>query len=105
MMNDRVSAFWESEFFHDENGTLDLDKLRFYHEKSISEMYDIYSQWHGVEFGETGLEPSLKTFGGPYGAFLTTDAGKWFDYKKTNKGRVLALRWEKVDEELNKHKE
>ena len=105
MMNDRVSAFWESEFFHDENGLLDLDKLRFYHEKSISEMYDIYSQWHGVEFGETGLEPSLKTFGGPYGAFLTTDAGKWFDYKKTNKGRVLALRWEKVDEELNKHKE
>lgn len=104
MMNDRVTAFWESEFFHDEDGKLDLEKLPDFHGKTISEVYDIYKQWHEIEFGETNIDPSLKVFGGPYGAFLRTDAGKWFDYKKTNHGRMIALRWEKIDEEANTRK-
>jgi phage/plasmid-associated DNA primase len=96
-LNDRITAFWELEFFKDveDKGiisrVLDFEKLKFLHGKSISEVYDYFSAWSEKEFGDGNIEPSLKTFGGPYGAFLQSDAGKYFRYKRTNTARILEL--------------
>jgi phage/plasmid-associated DNA primase len=98
MLNDRVTAFWEEYFQIQQNGNdhdpkydLDWSKIRFVHGKQMSEVYALYADWHNNEFGDTELEPSLKTFGGPYGSFMQTGAGKFFTYRRTKHGRVLEL--------------
>ena len=94
MMNDRLTAFWELDFCGkqiDEGTFLDWDKLRAIHGKTMTEVYEVYKDWHCREFGETAIEPSLKTFGGQYGAFLSGPAGKYFCYRKTRAGRVVEL--------------
>jgi phage/plasmid-associated DNA primase len=98
MLNDRVTAFWEEYFFkalpgndHDPKFEPDWTKIRFVHGKNMSEIYDLFALWHQGEFGDQELEPKLTKFGGPYGAFMQTGAGKFFEYRKTNHGRVLML--------------
>lgn len=98
MLNDRVTAFWEEYFFtpipgndHDPQYEVDWNKIRFIHGKHMSEVYDLFASWHQSEFGDQELEPKLTKFGGPYGAFMQTGAGKYFTYHKTNHGRVLDL--------------
>jgi phage/plasmid-associated DNA primase len=98
MLNDRVTAFWEEYFFkalpgndHDPQYEPDWSKIRFVHGKHMGEVYNLYADWHQSEFGDTDLEPKLTKFGGPYGAFLQTGAGKYYSYRKTNHGRVLEL--------------
>lgn len=98
MLNDRVTAFWEEYFFktpdqdsHDPRPVLDWTKLFFLHKKTMSEVYALFADWHEKEFADTELEPSLKNFGGPYGAFMQTGAGKYFTYKRSKLGRVLEL--------------
>jgi phage/plasmid-associated DNA primase len=110
MLNDRIAAFWELNFHKEEEvdviiehkgkqkkqkeiqRSLDYNKLLALHEKTISQVYAEYAFWHEAEFGETNLEPSLKVFGGPYGAFLQSDAGDYFDYKHTRDGRKICLK-------------
>jgi phage/plasmid-associated DNA primase len=107
MLNDRLAAFWQL-FFHrnrEEVVTnakgqretlllteLDDDHLRQAHGKTMSELYDIYSRWHQMEFGGAQVEPSLKTFGGPHGAFLQSDAGEYFLYRHTKTARIVELK-------------
>jgi phage/plasmid-associated DNA primase len=99
MLNDRVAAFWEEYFFETEEPSrsvtpkrrLKRENLYEMHQAAMSQVYQTYVDWHEREFGETALEPSLKTFGGPYGAFLSTGAGKFYTYKRTKHGRVLVL--------------
>jgi len=96
-LNDRITAFWELEFFKDvthlgsKDRVIDSEKLRFLDGKSMSEVYAFFALWSEGEFGEGNVEPSLKTFGGPYGAFLQSDAGKYFHYKRTGAARTLEL--------------
>jgi phage/plasmid-associated DNA primase len=98
-LNDRVSAFWETEFLKEVTdqvqGTryeVDPEKVCRVHGLTMSQIYDYYRQWHQQEFGEIGIEPSLKTFGGAYGALLQTEAGKYFEYKRENYGRILRVK-------------
>jgi phage/plasmid-associated DNA primase len=99
MLNDRVTAFWEEYFFTYEpsldlepEAVMDWNAMCFLHGKKMSDVYDVYEGWHAQEFGDMDVEPSLKTFGGQYGAFLgNTDAGKFFTYRKTKRGRVVEL--------------
>lgn len=116
MLNDRIAAFWEL-YFHKEQEVefeievkgktkvhkelqrvMNYEKLLELHDKTISEVYAEYVIWHGKEFGETNIEPSLKVFGGPYGAFLQSDAGDYYEYKHTRDGRKICLRDEKKTE-------
>ena len=97
-LNDRITAFWE-EYFCDD-GQLLPDKLLNAHGKTMNEIYQLYTQWHESEFGETALEPSLKVFGGPYGALLQSPAGKYFTYRRSNTGRRVELRQEYYDEAM-----
>ena len=107
MLNDRIAAFWML-WFHDDvermitdvNGyettitvnELNHAKLESLHEKSITELYRIYADWHTEEFGEIAVEPSIKTFGGPYGAFLQSEAGEFFEYKRSGAKRMVLLK-------------
>lgn len=100
MLNDRVTAFWEEWFFEDDpednrsltpKRRIKRDNLFALHNQTMSYCYQKYAEWHEHEFGETALEPSLRIFGGPYGAFLSTGAGKFYTYKRTSYGRVLQL--------------
>ena len=107
-VNDRVAGFWEI-YFHeyvdviqkDEQGRdvvtgterrLVSDRVRSLHALKMSEVYDRFCTWHKDEYGEMDIEPSLKQFGGPYGAFLQSPAGKFFEYRKTKMGRMVELR-------------
>jgi phage/plasmid-associated DNA primase len=101
MMNDRVNAFWE-EFFHTYPEGLEETKreinwvrMAFCHNMTMTELYNQFVGWHVDEFGETHIEPSLKVFGGKHGAFLSTDASDYFEYKRTCTGRRVQLlpRW------------
>jgi len=97
MLNDRVAAFWEHYFFKEiETPTLqtvlDWDKLRSLHGLTMSQVYAQYCWWHEQEFGDIQVEPGLRTFGGPYGAFLQSEAQKYFSYHKTRAGRVVELK-------------
>lgn len=101
MLNDRVTAFWE-EFFHsvDDNTkavSLNWHRLAEIHNKSMSGVYAVFDWWHGQEFGDVPTEPTLKTFGGAYGAFLSTEAGRYFEYKRTKYGRMVMLKSEYMD--------
>ena len=107
MLNDRVSAFW-SLYFHQEHcwqheddggriiehssSELDWSRLAETDQVTVSEMYERYANWHYQEFGETALAPSLKSFGGPYGAFLQSEAGEYFEYHRGASGRVLRIK-------------
>lgn len=106
MLNDRLAAFWHI-YFHRErcwtqeddegrviehvSSELDWGKLADADNLTVSEMYEKYSSWHYCEFGETALAPSLKAFGGPYGAFLQSEAGEYFEYHRGATGRVLRV--------------
>lgn len=97
-LNDRVAAFWELEFFTDKEtpegkiSVIDAAMLNFYNKMTMTEVYEHYSVWHRGFFGEAEkIEPGLKTFGGPYGAFLQSGASAYFEYKKGNAGRYLEL--------------
>ena len=54
-------------------------------------------------FGDGAVEPSLKSFGGPYGAFLT-HAKEYFTYTRKKDGRYIELRPHKYDELMNQPK-
>lgn len=112
MLNDRIAGFWLlychdeiEEIREDENGyeitetrfELNPDNLLRLHNQKMSEVYEVYKAWHEEEFGETQVEPSLKTFGGPRGAFLQSEFGDYFDYKKAGDGRKVILRNDKVE--------
>lgn len=96
-LNDRIAAFWELYFFDEEETdygekrSVNWENLNFLDGKTMSQVYDVYAAWHEDEFGETAVEPSLKTFGGQYGAFLQSSAGKIFRYRRTRIGRVVEL--------------
>jgi hypothetical protein len=96
MLNNRVNAFWE-EYFHKGDGGLNWYTMKFIDGQTMTQVYAEFEKWHSDEFGETHVEPSLKTFGGQYGAFLSTDAGKYFEYKRTKNGRQVRLRSEYTD--------
>ncbi len=97
-LNDRVVAFWELEFFDkspDEEGIVKprpvaAQFLKF-HNLTMSAAYDSYTYWHHAFFGDGVVEPSLKSFGGPYGAFMT-HAKEYFTYNRRKDGRYLELR-------------
>ena len=99
--NDRIMAFWESHFFRTieepnkeprqefwQTAVFDMDY------KKMKEVYDIYAQWHCEEYGDLPIEPSLTSFGGQYGAFLSSPAGQYFEYKRMALGRLLILKEE-----------
>lgn len=95
MLNDRVTAFWEGYFFTELDAgrtSLDWNVMAFVHGKTMSDVFDCYRIWHEGEFGELEIEPSLKTFGGPYGAFLSGPAGKYFFYKRDHYGRRVEVK-------------
>ena len=107
MLNDRLAAFWQLYFHRDVErrsrnahgqdetillNELHADHLRETHNQPMSTLYDVYCQWHQQEFGGSPIEPSLKTFGGPHGAFLQSDAGEYFAYERTKTGRVVKLK-------------
>lgn len=97
MMNDKLTGFWE-EHFHmlvdETTGKIEINPnaMIALNGLTMTEVYEVYKGWHAYEFGETNVEPGLKSFGGAYGAFLSTDAGKYFEYKRTNEGRKVFLR-------------
>lgn len=99
MMNDRVNAFWE-EYFHDyPNGVEDestrvikWSTLQFCNKMTMTDLYNQYVFWHTQEFGESDIQPSLTIFGGQHGAFLSTDAGDYFEYKRTPTGRRVVIK-------------
>lgn len=91
-LNDRVAAYWETEFFTEERKVKKpvIDKFLQLDEKTMMEVYCDYVDWHDKHFGDGQPEPSLKTFGGQYGAFMQ-HAKDYFSSKKTNRGRVVVL--------------
>ncbi len=101
MMNDRVKAFWE-EYFHDYPNGVDGESTRvikwgvvlFCNKMTMTDLYNQYVYWHTQEFGETDIQPSLTIFGGQHGAFLSTDAGDFFEYKRTPTGRRVIVKQE-----------
>jgi len=98
LLNDRVAAFWELYFFKEtetqegRKRLLDPEKLDRFHQIPMTEAYEVYKWWHDTEFPDMPCEPSLRKFGGPYGAFLSTGAGEHLVYHRTNKGRLLELK-------------
>ena len=93
--NDRVSAFCELYFKREtEEHTFEADTQKIYdlHLKSMTQVYDLYCQWHCDQFGELAIEPSIHSFGGKYGAFMTSDIGKKFELKRLACGKVLELK-------------
>ena len=95
IMNDRVTGFWE-EYFHVDK-ELSWYKMKYVDGMSMTQVYTEFSDWHTREFGESRVEPSMKSFGGAYGAFLSTEAGKYFEYQKHSHGRIVRLRSEYTD--------
>ena len=101
-LNDRVAAFWEIKFFQTKDGkqtqTIPIpDEFFKIHQKTMSEVYKIYETWHHTFFGDGPVEPGLRTFGGPYGSFLT-HAKKYFSYRRKGDGRYVELYPEKEQE-------
>lgn len=102
-LNDRVVAFWELEFFeqvttHQGTRTVpNVSKMLGVHKRSMSDVYEQFSAWHHKFFGDGAVEPSLKSFGGPYGAFLT-HAKEYFFYTRKRDGRFIELRQHKLEE-------
>jgi phage/plasmid-associated DNA primase len=102
-LNDRVIAFWELNFF--EKVTTDQGVQAFpvvneflkIHNKPMSVVYAMYENWHHTFFGDGNVEPSLKSFGGPYGAFLT-HAKEYFRYSRKRDGRYIELHKPKLEE-------
>ena len=77
------------------------------HNKPMSAVYAMYENWHHNFFGDGSVEPSLKSFGGPYGAFLT-HAKEYFGYSRKRDGRYIELYPEKLDQivnQLNPHEQ
>lgn len=105
-LNDRVAAFWELNFFekkmaHDGLKTLPvIEEFLKIHKKPMSEVYAKYEDWHHSFFGDGQVEPSLKSFGGPYGAFLT-HAKEYFNYTRKRDGRYIELHKQQLDAFLN----
>lgn len=113
-LNDRVLAFWELHFF-EKKETPDKGLQAFpvaqeflkIHNKPMSAVYAIYENWHHQFFGDGSVEPSLKSFGGPYGAFLT-HAKEYFGYSRKRDGRYIELYPEKLEQivnQLNPHEQ
>lgn len=115
-LNDRAAGFWEL-WFHEYEERQEYDehnrptrtvitrhelpdRIRQVHGRKMSEVYDLFKDWHKDEFGDMEIKPSLKTFGGPYGAFLQSPAGKLFEYRKTKIGRMVELKPGKRDKYL-----
>lgn len=105
-LNDRVLAFWEL-FFFEKRETPDkglqafpvVDEFLKVHNKPMSTVYSLYENWHHGFFGDGSVEPSIKTFGGPYGAFLT-HAKEYFGYTRKRDGRYIELHRAKIEEFL-----
>ena len=101
-LNDRVLAFWELNFF-ERKETKDKGLQTFpiegeflkLHKKPMSVVYSQYETWHHNFFGDGQVEPSLKSFGGPYGAFLT-HAKEYFEYSRRRDGRYVELKKDKL---------
>lgn len=98
MMNDRVASFWEG-YFYKNVGTedvtswiLDWKKIHQCDGWTMTQMYDCYTRWHQQEFGDMPVVPSMKTFCGHYGEWLSGEAGRYFLYKRTESGRILTLK-------------
>lgn len=100
IMNDRVAAFWEGYFFKkvetdDLSGwSLDWKKIHLADGWTMTQMYDCFVRWHEQEFGDMPVLPSMKTFCGQYGEFLSGEAGRYFTYKRTESGRIISLKSE-----------
>ena len=102
-LNDRVVAFWELNFFEKVMTDKGLrpapivEEFLKIHNKPMSTVYRCYENWHHSFFGDGAVEPSLKSFGGPYGAFLT-HAKEYFLYTRKRDGRYIELHKDKLDE-------
>lgn len=92
--NDRVSHYWESEFFDTDQKTgakrENLAKLREFDGGGMSSIYADYCEWHEKHYGDGQPEPSLKTFGGQYGAFLTL-AKDYYRWNRSRAGSTVEL--------------
>lgn len=92
--NDRVSHYWESEFFdvNEKTGVKreNLKKMREFDGWGMSTIYADYCEWHERHYGDGQPEPSLKTFGGQYGAFLTL-AKDFYTWKRSRAGSTVEL--------------
>lgn len=95
-LNDRVIAFWELEFFDKASGMHGvtskprIEQFLKVHKRTMSEVYDLFEDWHHKFFGDGQVEPSLKSFGGPYGAFLS-HSKEYFSYSRKRDGRYVEL--------------
>jgi len=91
-LNDRVAAFWELEFFDPDGSesTPRVEPLLACHDVRMSDIYSKFEQWHHDFFGDGQVEPSLKSFGGPYGAFMN-HAKEYFTYRRRHDGRFVEL--------------
>jgi len=67
MLNDRVNAFWE-EYFHsypeddlydESRRKLEWSTLAFCDNMTMTDLYNVYKNWHIHEFGEADIQPSL----------------------------------------------
>ncbi len=102
-LSDRVAAFWELDFFEKvetQDGTRTVpnsQRMLHAHQKSMLDLYGMFEAWHHRFFGDGTVEPSLKSFGGPYGAFLS-HAKDWYYYTRKRNGRFIELRKDKYDE-------
>ncbi len=96
-INDRVAAFWEMYFFKTKQTsfktttTPDPERFLRMHNTKMSEVYDVFSSWHHDFFGDGSVEPSMKSFCGPHGAFMT-HAKAYFTYSRRRDGRFLTLK-------------
>ena len=92
--NDRVSHYWESEFFdaNEKTGAKkeNLAKMREFDGWGMSSIYADYCEWHERHYGDGQPEPSLKTFGGQYGAFLTL-AKDYYKWNRSREGSTVEL--------------
>lgn len=88
-LNDRVAAYWETEFFTIDDKPI-TEKFVQLDGMTMGEVYLDYCDWHDKHYGDGAPEPSLKTFGGQYGAFMQ-HAKAYYTTKKTNRGRVVTL--------------
>ena len=56
----------------------------------MSFIYADYCDWHEKIYGDGQPEPSMKAFGGQYGAFLT-NAKDFYTWKRSRDGSTVEL--------------
>lgn len=89
-LNDRVAAFWNLQFFDDDEQPI-VDEFLKLQNKNMSEAFTAYKEWHHEYFGDDEkIEPGRNSFCGQHGAFMEK-AGDYFWSERTRKGRILYL--------------